>query len=94
MDNKRRLFRLMEFYINDLKRNEINGFYGNNTKIKIHTISFSLSTKCVLIEAVVTLGDLINEEMMDPSLIDILIQDVSIYFFSGVNIKTYIRWDS
>jgi hypothetical protein len=47
----------------------------------------------VLVELVVILGDVINEEILDTSLTEILIQDALVYFFPEKTIKTIIRWD-
>jgi hypothetical protein len=46
-----------------------------------------------LIELVVVLGDTINEDTLDSSLAEILIQEALVYFFPEKKIKTLIRWD-
>jgi hypothetical protein len=46
-----------------------------------------------LVELVVILGDVINEETLDTSLAEILIQEALVYFFAEKTIKTIIRWD-
>ena len=93
MDNKRRLYRLIEVYINDFKGYAVQEMYGKGSYIKIHSISFGNSSNSVLLEAVIVLGDTINEESMDRSLADVLIQDALLYFFPEQNIRTYVRWD-
>ena len=92
-DKKRRLFRLIESYINDFRRDALEEMYGVNTKIKIHSMSESLTTSCILFEIVIVLGDTINEQIMDRELADVLVQDALIYFFSEQSIKTLVRWD-
>jgi hypothetical protein len=67
--------------------------YGKGSYIKIHSISFGNASNSVLLEAVIVLGDTINEESMDRSLADVLIQDALLYFFPEQNIRTYVRWD-
>jgi hypothetical protein len=47
----------------------------------------------VLVEVIVLLGETINEEILDTSLAEILIQDALVYFFPEQQIKTLIRWD-
>ena len=93
MDKKQRLYRLIESYINDFKGDAVQEMYGTGTKIKIHTINFGVTTKSALIEAVIILGDTINEQTIDKELANILIQDASVYFFSDYIIKTLIRFD-
>ena len=67
--------------------------YGKNSRIKIHDINYSTNTNSLLLEAVIVLGDVINEEVMDRKLADILIQDALIYFYPETSIKTYVRFD-
>ena len=92
-DKKRRFFRLIEHYINDFRKDALEEMYGQGTKIKIHSMSESLTNECILFEVVIVLGDLINEQTMDRELADILVQDALVYFFPEQSIKTIVRWD-
>lgn len=92
-DKKRRLFRLIENYINDYQKEAVESVYGKGTYIRIHSMTESYSTKSLLFEVVIVLGDTISEQVMDRTLADILIQDALVYFFPDRNIKTYVRWD-
>jgi hypothetical protein len=93
-DKKRRLFRLIESYINDFHEESLNKFYGSGTKIKIHSMSESVTQKTVLFEVVIVLGETINETMLNRELADVLVQDALVYFFPDLHIKTMVRWDS
>jgi hypothetical protein len=93
LDKKQRLYRLIELYINDFRGDAVQEMYGTGTKIKIHTINFGVTTKTVLIETVIILGDTINERSIDRHLADILIQDAFVYFFNDYDIKTLVRFD-
>ena len=93
MDNKRRLYRLVEKYINDFKKEAVESIYGKNSSIKIHTMTFGVTKNEILVEAIVVLGETINEEVMLNALADILIQDSMVYFFPESQIKTYVRFD-
>ena len=93
MDNKRRLYRLIEAYLNGFKGDLVESIYGNKSRIKVHTVTFGVSDNSVLVELVVILGDVINEDTLDSSLAEILIQDALVYFFTEKTIKTIIRWD-
>ena len=93
LDKKRRLYRLLETYINDFRGDAVQEMYGKGTKVKIHNINFSTTTKSIFIESVVILGETINESVIDKALIDILIQDAMVYFYPEVSLRTYVRFD-
>ena len=93
MDKKRRLYRLIESYINDFQGNAVQEMYGKGSRIKIHNLNFSVTKSVVLLEAVIVLGDLITEEHIDKKLAEILIQDALVYFFPETSVKTYVRFD-
>ena len=93
LDRKRRLFRLIENYMNDFQGNAVQEMYGDGSKIKVHSMTDSYSTKSVLFEIVIVLGETINESVMDKSLAEVLIQDALVYFFPDQKIKTYVRFD-
>lgn len=93
-DKKKKIIHLIESYINDSHKNELEEFYGKNTSIKVHNITESYTTKSLMIEAVITLGEVINEEVMDRTLADVLIQDSLDYIFPEQSLKIYVRWDS
>ena len=93
MDNKRRLYRLIEVYLNGFKGDLVESIYGNKSKLTVHTVTFEIRDNSVLVELVVVLGDTINEDTLDSSLAEILVQEALVYFFPEKNIKTLIRWD-
>lgn len=85
---------MMENYLNVIKKNEIEMMYGSDTKVKIHNISFSVRGNAIMIEAVIVLGETINEEVLDRRLVDYLIQDMIPYFFPEIQaVKVMTRWD-
>jgi hypothetical protein len=92
-DKKRRLYRLIENYINEYQGEAVQEMYGKGTYIKIHNINFSITEKTILMEAIIVLGDVITEEFMDRKLADILIQDALLYFYPECSVKTYVRFD-
>ena len=93
MDNKRRLCRLIERFVNDFKNEAVEYIYGKGTTIKIHTIDFGITTNVIQIEAIVMLGDVINEDVLVGTLAEVLIRDSMVYFFPDSVIKTYVRFD-
>jgi len=93
LDKKQRFFRLIESYINDFRGDAVREFYGNNSQIKVHTMTQSFSTNVLLFEIVVMLGETINESAMDDTLANVLIQDCMVYFYPESIIQTYVRFD-
>ena len=93
IDKKQRLYRLLETYINDYRGEAIEEMYGKGTKVKIHNLNYSTTTKSILVESVVILGETINESIMDKSLVDILIQDAMVYFYPEFSLRSYVRFD-
>jgi len=93
LDKKRRFFRLIESYINDFRGDAVREFYGDKARIKIHSMNTGVKDNSIMFEAVVILGDTINEDVMNDTLAHILIQDSMVYFFPESNIRTYIRFD-
>lgn len=93
LDRKQRLFRLIEYYINNFRRDAVQEMYGDGARIKVHSMNHSYTEKSVLFEIVIVLGETINESVMDKTLANILVQDALVYFFPDQKIKTYVRFD-
>ena len=93
MNKKRRFIRLLELYINGHRGSAVEEMYGQGTTIKIHNVIFSPTQKSVVVEAVIILGNIITEEVLDRELADVLIQDAIPLFFSDYSVKTMVRWD-
>ena len=92
--SKDKLKLMMERYLNIIKKDEIELMYGKGTIVKIHTINFSITTTSMIVEAVIILGETINEETLDRRLVDYLIQDSIPYFFPELtSCKVMVRWD-
>ena len=92
-DRKRRVIRLLENYINDFQGDAVQEMYGKGSRIKIHEIMYANGAKSILVEAVVILGETINESVMDRNLADVLIQDSLVYFYPEHSVKCYVRFD-
>lgn len=89
-----KLKKMMENYLNIIKNEEVETWYGKNCHIKIHNIIFSVTETSVLIEAVIFLGDIINEEVLDRGLVELLIIDMMPYFFPEVGtVRVMTRYD-
>ena len=93
MDNKRRLYRLIEGYLNDYKKDVVELFYGEGTYIKVNSITFGITKNYILVDTIVKLGNTITEDVVDESLAKILIEDSMVYFFPDSEIRTLINFD-
>ena len=94
MDNKRRFYRLFEFYLNDLNKSSVEGWYGKGSLIKINNVTFTQQIKSIVIEVTIILGEIISESLMDETMASVLISDGMIYFFPELSIKIIYNWDS
>jgi hypothetical protein len=92
-DRKKRLFKLIESYINEFYNDSVEKFYGKGTKIKIHSMTESFSQKTMLFELVVILGEEINESVMDKKMAITLFNNAIVYFFPDYSFNIYVRWD-
>jgi len=93
MDNKRRVYRLLERYINECNKESVEGWYGKGSVVKIHNMTFT-QKKSVVIEIVIVLGDVISESVMDEKMASVLISEGLVYFFPGMSIHLIHSWDS
>ena len=93
MDNKRRLYRLIEGYLNEYKKDVVESFYGKGSSIKINRVDFCVNKNYVSIDAKILLGKTISEEIIDVSLVRVLIEDSMVYFFPDSQINTCISFD-
>lgn len=79
--------------MNDFHHDAVETMYGKGAKIRVHTMSHSMTKTSLLFELVVQLGETINEDVLDKQLADILIKEAVVYFFPEQHIKTMIRYD-
>jgi hypothetical protein len=93
MDNKRRVYRLLEVFINECNKETVETWYGKGSVIKIHNMTFT-QKKSVVIEIVIVLGDVISEAVMDERMASLLISEGLVYFFPGLSIHLIHSWDS
>ena len=90
-----KLKKLFEKSLNNFQKDKIEIFYGVGTKVKIHTINYSITKNTIIIEAIIVLGEIINEEVMDSSMVEIMIKDFIPYVFSDIHeIHVMTRWDA
>ena len=93
MDHRRRIYKLIEHYLNVFKKDAIEEFYGPNTYIKISSITFGIGSKSIIIECSIILGDIINESVLDPDMAITLINDSMVYFYPDLLVRVIVSWE-
>jgi hypothetical protein len=93
MDKKLKLFDLIEYYINDYQKKSVEEYYGKGTKIKVRSLDYINSQKCILAEIKIVLSETINERVLNRELADVLIQDALVYFYPEHYVKVMVGWD-
>jgi hypothetical protein len=92
--NNSKIKKIIEQYLNEINLSDVEVFYGSGSKIKIHTITYSLSQKSILVEAVIVLGGVIIEETLDRAPAELMIQNCIPYLFPEISsVKVMTRWD-
>jgi len=93
VDLKKRYIRIIEKYLNVIKKSDVELMYGKGTKIEVRNLNPSISSNSITVEVVIILGEVINEEVLDSSLTPYLIQDILELIFPDVMTKTIVSWD-
>jgi hypothetical protein len=91
--DKQRCIRIIEKFLNKVKKEEIELFYGVGTRIKVKQIDYITQGKYIMIDVTIHLGDVINEDVLDRGLIDYLIQDIIQLLFPDYSSKVLLGWD-
>ena len=93
-DKKRRFYRLLETYMNESRKEDVELMYGKDAKIKIHNWTHNVKGDQFIFELIVVLGDTINESVIDTSLAEVLLEDALVYFYPEVKkISCMVRFD-
>ena len=93
-DKKQRFYRLLETYMNDSRKEDLELMYGNGSKIKVHNWTHNEKGDTFIFELIVVLGDTINESVIDTNLAEVLLEDALIYFYPEVKkISCMFRFD-
>ena len=93
-DKKRKFYRLLETYMNDSRKEDLELMYGKDSKIKIHNWTHNVKGDQFIFELIVVLGSTINESVMDKNLAEVLLEDALVYFYPEVKkISCMVRFD-
>jgi len=93
-DKKQRFYRLLEAYMNDSRKEDLELMYGKGSKIKVHNWTHNTKGDTFIFELIVILGDTINESVIDTNLAEVLLEDALVYFYPEVKkISCMVRFD-
>ena len=93
-DKKRKFYRLLETYMNESRKEDVELMYGKDAKIKIHNWTHNVKGDQFIFELIVVLGDTINESVIDTNLAEVLLEDALVYFYPEVKkISCMVRFD-
>ncbi len=93
-DKKQRFYRLLESYMNDSRKEDLELMYGVGSKIKVHNWTYNTKGDTFIFELIVVLGETINESVIDTNLAEVLLEDALVYFYPEVKkISCMVRFD-
>jgi hypothetical protein len=93
-DKKQRFYRLLEYYINDSRKEEVEVMYGKGSKIKVHNWTYNTKGDTFIFELIVILGDTINESVIDKNMAEALLKEALQFFYPEVkNVNCMVRFD-
>jgi hypothetical protein len=87
------LCKSLESFLNESRGDDIQEFYGRDTKILIRGMTFSSVKKHCLIDSIVVLGDLKKGIDLDPDPAEVFILDVSKYFLGDYRVMVMVGFD-
>lgn len=94
MDRKTKFYKLLEIFINETKKKELEEYYGEGTKLFIKRIDRSPSQNNCTIEVQVLLGRNIKEEYLESAFADVLVNKAFKFFYPEFKVSTIVSWDA
>lgn len=93
MDRKKKFFKLIELYINQSRKSELEEYYGKGSKIIVDSINFSTTKNNCIIESTIILGEKIEEDFLQKEFADLLLSRAFRHFYPEFSINTIVKWD-
>jgi hypothetical protein len=85
--------RLLEKVLNKVRKEHLESFYGEGTKIKIRSINFSHTKKECIVDAVIILGSIISEDVLEDVILHYEILDVAELYLDGYKVGIQVKFD-
>jgi len=93
MSNNNRVKSLIGHYINYVFNEDINHFYGENSKINVMALNYVSTNKSIFVDCKLILGDNINENVLDDYVAKLLIFDALDFFYPNQDIIVNVTFD-
>lgn len=93
MDKKKKFYKLIELYINQSRKSEMEEYYGYGSRIIIDSINTSVTKNQCIIESTVVLGKEINEDYLEKEFADLLLRRAFKHFYPEFSVNTLVKWD-
>ena len=92
---KEKLLFWLNIFVNEINLSDVELMYGKGTVIKFNSVdeTFSKSNPILFFDLTVIFGDKFDEELLDSSLIELLIKKFVNQFDSKYSIALIIKWD-
>jgi hypothetical protein len=84
---------LLEKVLNKVRKEHLESFYGEGTKIKIRSINFSHTKKECIVDAVIILGPIICEDVLEDVILHYEILDVAELYLDGYKVGIQVKFD-
>lgn len=94
MKTNDKIFLLIERYVNDHKKHDLFEFYGVGTEVIVKSIGYSTNHKSLYVEAHLIIGEDFSDDIIDTSLVELLIGDSMKYLYPNVGVSYIITFDS
>lgn len=93
--DKNKLLYFLDVYINEISIQDIELMYGKGTRIKFISVNETLSSSnpFLVFDIRVIFGEKFDEDLLDISLIELLIKKFINQFDTKYGIVTIVKWD-
>lgn len=85
--------RLLEKILNRVSKELLESFYGEGTKIKIRNVTFSHTKKECIIDAIIILGPVICEDVLEDLILQYEILDLADLYLDGYKVGIQVKFD-
>lgn len=94
LTEKRRIMRILEKYINEGERKNLELFYGINSRLKIRDYGFSTNMNCYFFDVIILLGESVNEDYMEDIFANELISEsLKVLFSEDKKVSIIVKFD-
>lgn len=94
MNSKEKSYaRLIQRVLNKTRKEQIESFYGEGSKIKVRGVVFSHTKKECIVDAIIVLGPVICEDVMEDLVAMYEILDITDLYLDGYKVGVQLKFD-